>query len=785
MLRSSTRVRSAVAVTASVVGLALFAPPAAVAAPGDTARTGSTSYTNPVSKSFADTYADPAVIRGKDGWWYAYGTTDPLREGEAERHLLPISRSKDLVNWTYVGDAFEEDTLPDWADEELEAALWAPDIRYVDGRYRLYYVVTQTDVTAGPNDNAIGVAYSDSPAGPWKDSGDPVVDPRPGASGNPDDFLWTFDPHHVVGPGGREYLFYGSYYGGIFVTELNADGSEAVGEPTMVAIDNKYEGAYVVKRGGWWYLFASSANCCAGPTTGYSVHVGRSRSLTGPYVDREGQPMDVSRAGGTPVIAPNGNKWIGTGHNAVVTDLAGQDWIVYHAIDRNDPYLTGREGINERPMLIDRLDWIDGWPIARAGAWASEGRQRGPATGGATVTTFSGGVGKAFTTRGGWRSLTDDQSGKALRSTGGGTNTVLTRSSLPKEVRVEADVRRTRGSGEYGLQAAVHRGTAVAAVIDKAANRLIVRSTRDGRVTSSTSAALPRNYQHDEWHSLVLEVRGGVARAELTNARLFDPLARVSLTLPSSARQSGRAGAVATGAGAQIDNLSALPAARLVTERIPGPRPGRLLAGPSDEFNGRLERGWARVRDPEVTVAGGRLVWPVEATDLTGNSDNAGLLLRDAPARKNWTVETKLTIDLGVDEIRNFQQGGLIAYVNDDLFARLSHVAIWNTRQTEFGKEMPYPQESDPAHLSYGGTIIGPPAATTWLRLTHRTDPDNGERELQASTSRDGRTWVHGGVWTLPAGSDLRIGLLSHGLNTGFPQEPATSRFDWFRVYAD
>src|SRR3712207_8810846 len=50
--------------------------------------------------------------------------------------------------------------------------------------------------------------------------------------------------------------------------------------------------------------------------------------------------------------APNGNKWIGTGHNAVVTDLAGQDWIVYHAINRNDPYLTGREGINERPMLL-------------------------------------------------------------------------------------------------------------------------------------------------------------------------------------------------------------------------------------------------------------------------------------------------------------------------------------------------------------------------------------------------------------------------------------------------
>jgi len=215
---------------------------------------------------------------------------------------------------------------------------------------------------------------------------------------------------------------------------------------------------------------------------------------------------------------------------------------------------------------------------------------------------------------------------------------------------------------------------------------------------------------------------------------------------------------------------------------VPGPQPGTLLEDPSDEFDGAgLESGWEVVRDPQFTVSGGQVNWPVETADLVGAGNDAGLLLRDAP-EGDWTVETKLTIDLGVDDIRNFQQGGLIAYVDDDLFARLSHVAIWNTRQTEFGKEMPFAQESDPAHLSYGGTIIGPPDETTWLRLTHRTDDANGERELQASTSRDGETWVVGGVWTLPADADLRIGLISHGLQIG---EPATSRFDYFRVYAD
>ena len=350
-------------------------------------------YTNPVSAGFADTFADPAVIRGKDGYWYAYGTTDPLREGEGTRHLLPVSRSDDLVDWEYVGDAFTEETVPDWADTGRGAALWAPDIRYVDGEYRLYYVVTDTTRTGEPSDNAIGVATAPTPDGPWTDSGAPVVEPRRGGAGEPGNFLWTFDPHHVSGPDGTEHLFYGSYYGGIFVTELSADGTRAVGEPTGVTIDNKYEGAYVVRRDGSWYLFASSANCCAVPTTGYSVHVGRSRDLGGPYVDRQGVPLTASRAGGTPVLYQNGNRWVGTGHNAVATDLSGQDWIVYHAIDRADPYLDGTDGINERPLLIDPLDWVDGWPVVRGGQGPSDDRRRGPVTG--PVARFDADLGRS------------------------------------------------------------------------------------------------------------------------------------------------------------------------------------------------------------------------------------------------------------------------------------------------------------------------------------------------------------------------------------------------------
>ncbi|MBA3349593.1 MAG: family 43 glycosylhydrolase, partial [Actinobacteria bacterium] len=346
----------------TTVGLSVVVAAGSLMA-GAAASPSAKTFRNPVSKGFADTFADPSVIKAKDGYWYAYGTSDPLTEGEGDYHLLPTAKSKDLVHWKYAGDVFDESNQPEWmADPEI----WAPDIRYLDGTYYLYYVVTETSVTDEGFDNAIGVATAPTPTGPWTDSGAPLVAPRRGESGDPGDFLWTFDPSELTALNGTRYLYYGSYYGGVFVTKLSRDGLHTVSEPTMVGIDNRFEGAYVVRHGAHYYMFVSSADCCAGPTTGYSVFVGRSRSPRGPFLDREGQSMSKSRAGGTIVISPNGNRWVGTGHNSVATDVAGQDWLVYHAIDRHDPYLDPPEldgvdlvGVNQRPMLLDRHDWID------------------------------------------------------------------------------------------------------------------------------------------------------------------------------------------------------------------------------------------------------------------------------------------------------------------------------------------------------------------------------------------------------------------------------------------
>ncbi len=139
-----------------VLALALLGAPAASAATatstaastGATGARASTTYRNPVTKSFADTYADPDVVRGRDGWWYAYATSDPLKSG-GTRHLIPMSKSRDLVHWQFAGDAFA--TLPSWADTTTPqhmASMWAPDVHYAGGQWRMYYVVTETKGTA-------------------------------------------------------------------------------------------------------------------------------------------------------------------------------------------------------------------------------------------------------------------------------------------------------------------------------------------------------------------------------------------------------------------------------------------------------------------------------------------------------------------------------------------------------------------------------------------------------------------------------------------------------------
>ena len=351
---------------------------------------GSGTYRNPLEPAIpgdglVESCADPSVLYGQEGEgrWYLFCTTDPLNDedrddaGNFNFRLIPILSSDDLVTWRYEGDAFA--ARPAYAT--ADAGLWAPEITYhaESGQYHLYYTVTNTTLPGGGS--AIGVATAESPLGPWVHAAAPAVEPH-APDCCPGDRRWVFDPD-VLRTDGADYLYYGSYFGGISVRELSADGLTT--DPATqrnVAIANKFEGAEVVERDGWYYLFASATDCCRGPLTGYSVFVGRSTSPTGPFLDRDGvdlnddeaagDPTD-GRAGGTPVLSMNGNRWVGPGHNTVFQDFDGQWWTIYHAIDVEDPYFDGAVGFTKRPALLDPVDWIDGWPVVDGGRFASDG----------------------------------------------------------------------------------------------------------------------------------------------------------------------------------------------------------------------------------------------------------------------------------------------------------------------------------------------------------------------------------------------------------------------------
>ena len=729
------------------------------------------SYTNPVSRGVFDAFPDPAIIKGKDGYWYAYGTTDPVRQsfGDNSFHYLPMARSKDMVHWEYVGDVFTNSNRPTWHPAQ-DTYYWAPDIRYLDGKYYLYYSVAHF---GSDSLFTIGVATAPTPTGPWTDSGGSVIQ---GETCPP---TTNIDPAEFTDRDGTRYLYWGSY-GAICAAKLTPDGKRLADstDVTQVTYGGQAEAPYVVRRGDDYYLFISEGGCCSGALSSYEVFVGRSDSPLGLFKDREEVSMMASRRGGTLVLAANGNKWVGPGHHSIATDLSGQQWFVYHAIDKNNPYLEPpREDINRRPLMIDRLDWIDGLPTVRAGAWASEDPQPAPVSAFAVGDDFNGDttLGAQWRREGaaqdGWQLASEQDAGGYVRQSSPSSKPsyLVSSGQAPADARAEADLRLPPGStGAAGLVAGYRDpGNHVVAWLDAGAKALVTDVLVNGQSTGKVETQLPSGFRFDTWHNVAIEERGSDMSVEVTDARLGDPLAIQRRTLPSGAGGPGSVGVASRSARAEADNVGATALYTPVTRTAPYPTVGPVDYSYSDEFNdGKLDAAWSWVRQPAGKEAGRVYTWPTQDADLYGDRNDASVLLREAPEGA-YTLETKLSIDLGIDTDRSFQQAGIVAYANDDLYAKLVHVAIGTGRRTEFAKE----------DGGYGGMMVGPPAGTTWLRISHRIDPNNGEQEYRAATSRDGEHWIWGGVWTFPADARFRIGLVSMG-GSG-----ATAKFDYFRVY--
>ena len=343
------------------------------------------TYTNPLSLQTGlgagVSCPDPDIIKqakDKVDTWYLYCTGDPLNSndrnasGGLNLHLITQYQSYDLIHWTYIGDAFK--STPSWIGDAT-SQLWAPAVKHFNDMFYMYYVAPNTP----SGESAIGVATSASPAGPWKDSGSPVVP----AGVNPYNNLpgrATIDPDVIADDSGQRYISYGSFGGGISIRKLSTDGlTSDPASQQQIAVDNYFEGGNFFKHGGYFYLFLSTTNCCDGPLSGYSVRVGRAKTPLGPFLDQNGASLNTFDPGGNVAIAANGNRWIGPGGNVVFTDDAGQDYMLYHAIDQGSPYFDGYPGTTRRPALIDPIVWIDDWPEVRGGLWASAVAQPAPA----------------------------------------------------------------------------------------------------------------------------------------------------------------------------------------------------------------------------------------------------------------------------------------------------------------------------------------------------------------------------------------------------------------------
>jgi arabinan endo-1,5-alpha-L-arabinosidase len=224
--------------------------------------------------------------------------------------------------------------------------LWAPDISYRNGRYYLYYSAS----SFGSSRSAIFLATSTTGAsGSWTNQG-MIIETTSSSGYN------AIDPNLVVDDQNVWWLSFGSFWSGIKMIRLDpATGRRSTSDTAIRALAQRttasgaIEAPFIYRHGGYYYLFVSFDLCCRGAQSTYRTMVGRSASITGPFVDRNGTRM--TSGGGTEILAGHGSIH-GPGHNAVLSDSDG-DVLVYHYYADNG---SARLGIN-------LLGWdSSGWP---------------------------------------------------------------------------------------------------------------------------------------------------------------------------------------------------------------------------------------------------------------------------------------------------------------------------------------------------------------------------------------------------------------------------------------
>jgi arabinan endo-1,5-alpha-L-arabinosidase len=301
---------------------------------------------------------DPSVAKDGDTWYLFSTANGPNRKGE-----LPIRCSQDLRRWTVCGSVFDQ--IPQWIKQLSPETkeLWAPDISFFNGEYHLYYAFS----VFGKNTSGIALMTNKtlnpkSPDFHWVDRGLVL------GSRLEDDFN-AIDPNIVLDEKGEPWLSFGSFWTGVKMRKIDLEtGLPSSKDPKLYSLAARrrpqnpppdppgfpgdwqaIEAPFIVHHGDYYYLFVSFDLCCRGTKSTYKTMVGRSRNVTGPYVDASGTRM--LEGGGTSLLVGN-TRWFGPGGESILQQT-DEDIIVFHAYDSK----TG-----EAYLQISTIAWENGWP---------------------------------------------------------------------------------------------------------------------------------------------------------------------------------------------------------------------------------------------------------------------------------------------------------------------------------------------------------------------------------------------------------------------------------------
>jgi arabinan endo-1,5-alpha-L-arabinosidase len=286
---------------------------------------------------------DPStIVKCKGEFWVFY-----------TGHGIPSFHSKDLVKWSPGPPVFR--TAPEWiataVPENRHMSYWAPDVIHLGNRYLLYYAVS----SFGKITSAIGLATTPTldPADPayhWTDHGI-VVQSREGGDFN------AIDPSVFSDDNGTLWLSFGSYWSGIKLIQLDPRTGKRLSPDSpmsSLACNKSIEASCLYKHDGYYYLFVNWGSCCQGVKSTYNIRMGRSRKVTGPYIDRDG--VDMLKGGGT-LLLSNKGPLFGPGHAGILIDN-GKSW--FTSDFEGDTRMGGKA-----TLAIMPLTWKSGWPVVK------------------------------------------------------------------------------------------------------------------------------------------------------------------------------------------------------------------------------------------------------------------------------------------------------------------------------------------------------------------------------------------------------------------------------------